>query len=342
MYTVLISAVGGDIGQGILKSITSTRPRFRIIGCDMNPNSSGLFLCDKGYIVASAKNNKKKYIQDIVRICEKEKVNIVFSAQPYELNVLCPIKKNLEHKTGAYFSIQTNDVWRLCMDKLLTYKFLKKAGINTPVTYASTNGFKMLIKNKKNPMLIKSRSSMGSEQHGIYLIKNKKDFENSWRKVKNPILQEYIENKDNEEYTVGVFLNENSEALGAISMLRQLRFGLTFHAIVDDFPDITDVAIRAAECVGAVGPCNVQLRRNNKEEPSVIEINARISSSTAFRTHFGFNEVQACIDYFLKNKKPNLLYKKGVAMKSWNEVYTSISNYKILKRKGFISKKIIL
>ena len=61
MYTVLISAVGGDIGQGILKSITSTRPRFRIIGCDMNPNSSGLFLCDKGYIVASAKNNKKKH-----------------------------------------------------------------------------------------------------------------------------------------------------------------------------------------------------------------------------------------------------------------------------------------
>ena len=122
-------------------------------------------------------------------------------------------------------------------------------------------------------------------------------------------------------------------------MLRQLRFGLTSHAIVDDFPDITDVAIRAAESVGAVGPCNVQLRRNSKEEPCVIEINARISSTTAFRAHFGFNEVQACINYFLDNKKPNLSYKKGVAMKSWGEVYTSIANYQNLKRKGFFSSK---
>ena len=85
-----------------------------------------------------------------------------------------------------------------------------------------------------------------------------------------------------------LFLNKNSKALGTISMLRQLRFGLTFHAIVDDFPDITDVAIKAAESVGAIGPCNVQLRRNNKNEPCVIEINARISSTTAFRTHFGY------------------------------------------------------
>jgi hypothetical protein len=31
--------------------------------------------------------------------------------------------------------------------------------------------------------------------------------------------------------------------------------------------------------------------------------------------------------------------KKGVAMKTWDEIYTSISNYKDLKRKGFLSFK---
>ena len=63
MHTVLISAVGGDIGQGILKSLRSVRPRVRIIGCDMTPNSPGPFLFDKGYIVAAAKNDEKKYIK---------------------------------------------------------------------------------------------------------------------------------------------------------------------------------------------------------------------------------------------------------------------------------------
>jgi carbamoyl-phosphate synthase large subunit len=120
-------------------------------------------------------------------------------------------------------------------------------------------------------------------------------------------------------------------------MLRELRFGLTAHAIVDDYPDITALAIKAAERIGAVGPCNVQLKRDKAGKPCVIEINARISSTSAFRSHFGFNEVQACIDYFLNGKQPNLSYTKGVAMKSWNEVYTSLSQYRNLKRSGVVS-----
>jgi len=333
MYTVLISAVGGDIGQGILKSLRSIHPRVWIIGCDINPNSPGPFLCDKGYIVAGAKIDKKKYIQDIVRICKKEKIDIVFSAQPYELNALCPLRNSLQNRTGAYFAIQTKVVWELCMDKLRTYQFLKKSGIRSPETYATKKGFDMLVKERGYPILIKARSSLGSGFHGYHLINKKKDFEKAWKEVENPIVQEYITDKNNEEYTVGVFLDKNSKALGAISMLRELRFGLTFHAIVDDFPDITDVAIKTAESIGAVGPCNVQLRRDSAGEPCIIEINARISSTTAFRAHFGFNEAQACINYFLNNKEPRLLYKKGVAMKAWDEVYTSISQYQNFKKK---------
>lgn len=336
MHTALISAVGGDIGQGILKSIRSVHPRVRIIGCDMNPDTPGLFLCDKGYIATGAKNDPKKYIRDIVRICKKEKIDIVFSAQPYELNALCPLRNSLQNRTGAYFAIQTKDIWELCMDKLRTYQFLKKTGIRSPETYATKKGFDVLVKKYEYPVLIKTRSSLGSGFHDYNLINSKKDFEKAWKKVENPIVQEYITDKNNEEYTVGVFLDKNSRALGVISMLRELRFGLTFHAIVDDYPDVADVAVKTVESIGAVGPCNVQLRRDSTGEPCVIEINARISSTTAFRAHFGFNEAQACIDYFLNNKKPRLSYKKGVAMKAWDEVYTSISQYQNLKKKGVL------
>lgn len=122
-------------------------------------------------------------------------------------------------------------------------------------------------------------------------------------------------------------------------MLRELRFGLTFHAIVDNFPDITDVAIKTAESIGAVGSCNVQLRRDSAGKPCVIEINARISSTAAFRSHFGFNEAKASIDYFLKNRVPRFSLKKGVAMKAWDEVYTSIGQYNNFKKRGVISLK---
>jgi len=338
MYNVLISAVGGDIGQGILKSLRKVSPRLKIIGCDMNPDSPGVFLCDKGYIVAGAKNKPKKYIKDIIRICKKEKIDIVFSAQPYELNVLSAMQDTLQKKTGAYFVVQSKEVWGLSMDKLLTYHFLKKTGIRSPETYSSKKGFDILAKKYGYPLLIKARTSFGSGFHNYELVNTKKEFKKIWKRSKNLIIQEYITNKNNEEYTVGVFLDKKSKALGAITMLRQLRFGLTFHAIVDDYPDIAAVAVKAAESIQAVGPCNVQLRKDNKDKPCVIEINARISSTTAFRSHFGFNEARACIDYFLNDTTPRLSYKKGIAMKSWDEVYVLPSDYNNLKKKGFYVK----
>lgn len=224
MITVLISAVGGDVGQGILKSLRLVKPRVRIIGCDMNPNSPGPFLCDKAYIVAGAKSDEKKYINDIYRICKKEKVDIVFSSQPYELNVLCPIKNSLQNRTGAYFAIQTKDVWDLSMDKLCTYEFLFKKGIRSPETYATKGGLDILVKKYGFPLLIKPRSSFGAGFHGYHIIERKEDFNKIWKEIKNPIIQEYITYKNDEEYTAGVFLDKDSKALGAFTNASRIAF----------------------------------------------------------------------------------------------------------------------
>lgn len=338
MYKILISAVGGDIGQGILKSLRATNKKYKIIGCDMNPDSAGVFLCDKGYVVAGAKNNPKKYIQQIIQICKKEKIDIVFSAQPYELNVLCAVKEELQKKTGAYFAIQSKKVWDLSMDKLSMYHFLKSRGINYPETYDTKKSFDALAKKYGLPLLVKTRESLGSGFHDFVLVNNKKDLAKCWKDIKNPIIQQYINNKDDEEYTVGIFLDKNSKALGAIAMLRKLRFGLTFHAIVGDYTDVIKAAIKTAESMGAVGPCNVQLRKNSDGATYVIEVNARISSTTAFRSYFGFNEAKACIDYFLDSRKLRFSLKKGVAMKTWDEEYVSVDDYNNLKKKGFFTK----
>ena len=51
MTNVLVTGVGSNIGQVIVKSIRMSGIQCRIIGTDMNPLSAGLFRCDKGYIV---------------------------------------------------------------------------------------------------------------------------------------------------------------------------------------------------------------------------------------------------------------------------------------------------
>ncbi|MEK7124183.1 MAG: ATP-grasp domain-containing protein [Patescibacteria group bacterium] len=336
MYHVLISAVGGDIGQGILKSLRASKLPLKIIGCDMNPDSAGIFLCDKGYLVTAARSDPQKYIKDIVKICKQEHIEIVFCAQPYELKVLSRFKKKIKLKTGAYVAVQDQEIFNLSMDKLKIYNFMKSKLIRSPETYADQKGFEILAKKHGYPLLVKARLSFGFGFHDFKLVNNREEFKKIWQSSKGLIVQEYIENQDNEEYTVGVFLDKYSKVLGSIAMLRKLRFGLTFHAVADDYTAVRKAAEKAAQSIGAVGPCNVQLRIDKKGNPCVIEINARISSTTAFRTHFGFNEAKACIEYFLQNKIPKFSYKKGVAMKAWTEAYTTLSKYNLLKKKRIL------
>ncbi len=67
--TVLVTGAGGDLGQAIIKSLRMSKYCPRIISCDINPLSVGLYTTDKGYIVPRV--DDKNYLDSIVDICRK-------------------------------------------------------------------------------------------------------------------------------------------------------------------------------------------------------------------------------------------------------------------------------
>jgi len=336
MINVLITAVGDDIGRGLLKSLRLSLYKLNIIGTDINPETAGIFMCDKGYIVPPAQN-KIQYLKRIINICKKEKIDIIFSCHEKEQQVFAANIPVLSKSIKAYVVVPPIEVVSLCQDKLRTYKFLSQKDIRVPETVATKKGAEELIEKYDFPLVLKSRTGSGSRY--FHVVKNEKEFNKFWYEIPEPIAQEYIISAPEEEYTVGIFLDKKAKALGAITMLRKLCYGLTSYAIADDYPEITKLAITAAESVGAIGPCNVQLRRDGKDSPCVIEINPRISSTTAFRAMLGFNEGRAAVDYFLKNKKPDLKFKKGVCIKTWGEIVVPVESSKKLKETGKINNK---
>ena len=336
MINVLITAIGEFIGQGLLKSLRMSSYRLNIIGTDINPEMAGIFMCDKGYIVPPAQN-KTQYLRRIIDICKKEKIDIIFSCHEKEQRVFASNMAVLSKSIKAYVVVSPIEVITLCQDKLRTYKFLSQKDIRVPETAATKKGAEELIKKYGFPIALKSRKGSGSRY--LHVVKNKKEFTKFWHGIPGPIAQEYIISVPEEEYTVGIFLDKQARALGAITMLRQLRYGVTSYAIVDDYPDVTKLAITVAESVGAVGPCNVQLRRDSNGSLCVIEINSRISSTTASRAMLGFNEGRASIDYFLKNKKPDLRFKKAVCIKTWGELVVPVESSKKLKETGKVINK---
>ena len=49
--TVLVTGIGGNVGQGILRNIIDLNYNIKLIGCDITSFNAGNHLCDKTFKV---------------------------------------------------------------------------------------------------------------------------------------------------------------------------------------------------------------------------------------------------------------------------------------------------
>jgi carbamoyl-phosphate synthase large subunit len=94
---ILVTGIGGNVGQGILRNIRDCFPEVIIVGVDIAIFTSGNFLCDKTFQVPySYEDNYIKVIQSIV---EEEKIDLIIPSTDYEVYYLalskCALKTNV-------------------------------------------------------------------------------------------------------------------------------------------------------------------------------------------------------------------------------------------------------
>ena len=63
---ILVTGIGGNVGQGIIRNIRVSYPDIEIIGTDIVAVSSGNHLCEKVYVLPSSKD--KRYISAVKKI----------------------------------------------------------------------------------------------------------------------------------------------------------------------------------------------------------------------------------------------------------------------------------
>jgi carbamoyl-phosphate synthase large subunit len=82
-----------------------------------------------------------------------------------------------------------------------------------------------------------------------------------------------------------------------------------------------DFIISIAEKLNPDGPVNFQFRIFNNQ-PVIFEINGRFSGTTPIRHFYGYNEVEALLNFYLFDKeieKPIL--RNGVVMRTWSDLF---------------------
>ena len=274
--TVLVTAIGGDIGQTYAKSITGEE--FVIMGCDVNAWPGEHSVLQQFFRVPSA-SNSGEYLESIKSIVEKAQVDIVVPISEPEIKAFHE-SREIWSSWNVKVLINNSCILDHFLDKYKTAMYLRSIGIKVPETFLLDEYQGEL----SFPAIVKSRTGCGSRN----VWKVESDIDLTYCKQKsdgNFLIQECIGTPD-QEYTTGIFSDGTN--VSSITFKRKLGLGsLSVEVELVDDPFLEHMARIIAAQTGLVGAINVQSRLD-RDEFIPFEINPRFSSTVGFRKHFGF------------------------------------------------------
>ena len=322
---VAVSAVGGGIGQSIIKSLRGTG--YKTVGIDPKSDAAGLYMADQGYIGKNCSD--KRYVDSVLDICKKTGSKFFFPGLDAELIPLSEQRWKFLRE-GIIAFVSSPEVIALSDDKWQLYKFLKNKGFPHISTADSLSSAK--AKNIPFPVIVKPMAG-GCRSKNVRLFHTEDEAKRFLDSTSDKyIIQEYIEG---DEYTCGS-VSFDKKVLGTIIMRRTLREGDTYKAYVEPNKKIDDFLHSLLLEIQPFGPCNVQLRLKNNT-PYILEINARCSGTTAARTLAGFNEPLICCNY-IRGKSTKHQVKDIAILRYWNECVVEYGSIKEIEHEGNIHR----
>lgn len=306
--TILMTGMGGIVGQGILKCLTNSP--YRMIGVDASELAAGLYVMERGYVVPRV--NDPSYIDHLLGLCLREGVRYVFPGLDMELPVLAQAAPRLREQ-GVLPIVSSPEVIELADDKLATARFLQAHGFEAPKTVDLGEesprklGFPVVLKPRRG----------GSRSQGVFIIPSESelDYRLATINVRNYVAQEYL---DGDEFSAGT-VTFDGRCRGTMVMRRTLRDGDTHKAFVFRNPEVEAYLTRVANALKPFGPCNFQFRMR-RGLPAIFEINPRCSGGSCVRALAGFNEPLMIIDYLETGVEPAFEIRPISVFRYWKEL----------------------
>lgn len=332
--TVLVTAAGSFSAINIIKSLKSTN-KYRVIATDIYPFSAGIFRADRGYLVPKEGTNGR-FITELLKICEKEKVDLLIPGFDTELPYFLDRKQDFE-SVGVKVLIGNETLIRIGNDKYELEKFMSEQGFRSLKTFLASDKEKA-ISRLGFPIVVKPKFGWG--QQGFFIVNNLQELEfalkENEKRGSECIIQEYI-NDDEGEFTNSVSVATDMDILGTICIRRDLIKGESRTMIVDKFPNLSSQMLEMAKAIASPGPINFQCRLKDGKA-YVFEINSRFSTTNVVRAACGYNEVDLLAENFLSGKKQYIKnYRKAVVVAYLDYVYLDLERFEEFNRTGCLN-----
>jgi carbamoyl-phosphate synthase large subunit len=282
---ILVSAVGGDLGQSVIKCLRASSYPVRIAGCDVNRYAAGRADADE-FFQGPPASDEPAYRAFLQQIFAGARINYFIPLSETEIDFF---NDQRDWFAGQGVTVLANEKWVIetFRDKWDTIDFFRSRGIAHPRTWKAEDyrgqlGFPVILKRRR-----------GSGGQGTFLARDGADMDFFLRRHPDAIVQEYLPGEDN-EYTAGLFSDGHLQHV--IVFRRRLSAGGFSQQVelVED-PQILQLPLQIAQAMDFRGSVNVQFRQTgNGCLP--FEVNPRFSSTVYFRHLFGFTDVAWMLD----------------------------------------------
>jgi carbamoyl-phosphate synthase large subunit len=317
--TVLVTGIGGNVGQGVLRNISSLNHTIRLIGIDIASFTAGNHLCDKTFKVPYSYNDN--YIPAISKIIDNEKVDIIIPTTDYEMYYL----SNSSDILNATIVASEAKTAKTYLDKYSTYLYLSKNNIPFSKSWlAGEYDF------SEKDIIAKPREGRGSR--GIIINPEKPN-----ELPKGYMIQPLIKGN---EITTAVYVTKENKLHGVFTMERKLTNGATTESrVLFQYNDrLEEIAQKMIDLGGLKGSFNIQSIVTEDNEIVPFEINCRISGTNSIRHNLGFQDVKYAIQEYLLDEEPDAAKPiEGISTRILMDViYPNVSDYNIVNQVKYI------
>lgn len=302
----------------------------KIVGTDVSLTAPALAACDvaKQVPAVSAEN----YLDLLLETMKEHQINMLFSLNDLELELLVKNRDLIEHKTGATVYVPSPEALAICADKWETFKFAKNIGVPVPETWLTVDSaLKALDSSQVSfPLIVKPR--WGSASIGLFVVHDKETlneaFEACERAVAGSLLASFgstdaviiQEMLEGTEYGVDLLFGKQENLIGfAAKKKLAMRAGETDKAVsVEAAPFKQSVEALAANLAHRGNMDCDFIERNGIYY--LLEINPRFGGGYPFTHLAGANHVQMLLDDYADKPLQPYSYEIGKGFAKYDDL----------------------
>ena len=345
---VLITGCGAPGIKGTIFSLKNNFDgrKIEIIGTDIVDEVVGKYLCDK-YCKIPKATDTQNYLETLLRISDKEKVDVLIPQNTAELSVLALNKQDF-NQAGTSIIVSDKDAINIANNKFELMKICKE--INVPAcrfwlvnTFDEMIGYATDLGWPENRVVVKPPVSNGLR--GVRIIDEHIDLKEAYYNEKpnslnikmedlkkilgsefpELIVTEYL---PGDEYTIDVL--STSKATVVIPRKRDLiRSGITFNGTTEYNEELIEYSKKLSDRIDLEFCFGFQFRLDDNGTPKILECNPRVQGTMVLATFAGANIIYGAVKSALGEEMPTFDIKWGTKIfRYWGGI--SVYNNQIL------------